>query len=48
MDATDIKWNDFKQAVELDGAYLELAMKLNMFCYAITGARSSRSVCRSY
>jgi len=38
MDATDIKWNDFKQAVELHRSYLELAMKLNMFYYAITGA----------
>ena len=38
MDATDIKWNDFKQAVELHRNYLELAMKLNMFYYAITGA----------
>ena len=38
MDATDIKWNDYKQAVELHKAYLELAIKLNMFNYAITGA----------
>jgi hypothetical protein len=38
VDATDIKWNDFKQAVELHRSYLELAMKLNMFYYAITGA----------
>lgn len=38
MDAMDIKWNDFKQAVELHRNYLELAMKLNMFYYAITGA----------
>ena len=38
MDAIDVKWNDFKQTVELHRAYLELAMKLNMFYYAITGA----------
>lgn len=38
MDATELKWNDFKQNVELHRSYLELAIKLNMFYYAITGA----------
>lgn len=38
MDKTELKWNDFKQSVELHRAYLDLAIKLNMFYYAITGA----------
>ena len=38
MDAQELKWNDFKQSVELHRSYLELAIKLNMFYYAITGA----------
>ncbi len=38
MDATELKWNDFQQAVELHRSYLDLAIKLNMFYYAITGA----------
>lgn len=38
MDATEIKWNDFKLNVELHQAYLELALKFNLFYYAITGA----------
>lgn len=38
MDQVDLKWNDFKQNVELHRSYLDLAIKLNMFYYAITGA----------
>jgi hypothetical protein len=38
VDATELKWNDFKQNVELHRSYLELAIKLNMFYHAITGA----------
>ena len=38
MDATELKWNDFKQNVELHRSYLDIAIKLNMFYYAITGA----------
>lgn len=38
MDMTEIKWNAFKQNVDLHRTYLELAIKLNMFYYAITGA----------
>lgn len=38
MDAIELKWNDFKQNVELHRSYLELAIKLNMFYYAVTGA----------
>lgn len=38
MNETDIKWNDFKMNVELHRSYIEVAIKLNMFYYAITGA----------
>lgn len=38
MDTIELKWNDFKQNVELHRSYLDLAIKLNMFYYAITGA----------
>lgn len=38
MNETDIKWNDFKMNVDLHRSYLDLAIKLNMFYYAITGA----------
>lgn len=38
MDQTDIIWHDYKQSIELHKSYLELAIKLNMFYYAITGA----------
>ena len=38
MDVTELRWNDFKQNVELHRSYLDLAIKLNMFYYAITGA----------
>lgn len=38
MDESDIKWNDFKMSVDLHRSYLDLAIKLNMFYYAITGA----------
>jgi len=38
MDAIELKWNDFKQNVELHRSYLDVAIKLNMFYYAITGA----------
>lgn len=38
MDALEIKWNDFKLNVELHKSYLDLALKINLFYYAITGA----------
>ncbi len=38
MDSTELKWNDFKQAVEIHRSYLDLALKVNLFYYAITGA----------
>lgn len=38
MNETEIKWNDFKMSVDLHRSYLDLAVKLNMFYYAITGA----------
>jgi hypothetical protein len=38
MEAIDLRWNEFKRAVEMHHAYLELAIKLNLFYYAITGA----------
>jgi hypothetical protein len=38
MEAREIKWNDFKLNVELHRQYLDVAIKLNLFHYAITGA----------
>ena len=38
MEAADLKWNEFKRAVDMHQAYLELAIKLNLFYYAITGS----------
>ena len=38
MDQSELKWNDFKLNVDLHRSYLDLAIKLNMFYYAITGA----------
>ena len=38
MDSTEVKWNDFKMNVDLHRSYLDLAVKINMFYYAITGA----------
>jgi len=38
MDQSELKWNDFKLSVDLHRSYLDLAIKLNMFYYAITGA----------
>ncbi len=38
MNDKEIKWNDFKMNVELHRSYLDVAIKLNMFYYAITGA----------
>lgn len=38
MNKTEIKWNDFKMNVDLHRSYIEVAIKLNMFYYAITGA----------
>ena len=38
MTEPEIKWNDFKMSVDLHRSYLDLAVNLNMFYYAITGA----------
>jgi hypothetical protein len=38
MDTTELKWNYFKMKVDLHRSYLDLAIKINMFYYAITGA----------
>lgn len=38
MEKTEIEWNNFKMSVELHRSYLDVAIKLNMFYYAITGA----------
>lgn len=38
MDSTELKWDEFKQTVEIHRSYLELSIKINMFYYAITGA----------
>jgi hypothetical protein len=38
MDKTELSWNDYKLSVDLHHSYLELAIKLNLFYYAITGA----------
>ena len=38
MENDEALWKDYQQAVELHRHYLELAIKLNIFYYAITGA----------
>lgn len=38
MNNTELEWNYFNMQVALDNKYLDLAIKLNMFYYAITGA----------
>lgn len=38
MDAIVLKWEDYKMSVELHRSYIDLAIKLNMFDYGITGA----------
>ena len=38
MEAIDLKWHEFKRAVEMQQSYLELAIKLNLFNYTIIGA----------
>ena len=38
MDINSIEWKDFEQSVELHKSYLDFAIKLNLFHYAITGA----------
>ena len=38
MEAIDLKWHEFKRAVDMQQSYLELAIKLNLFTYTIIGA----------
>lgn len=38
MGDADLRWEDYKMNVELHRSYLDLAIKLNMFYYGITGA----------
>ncbi len=38
MDSTELEWNYFNMQVDLHNSYLDLALKLNLFYYAITGA----------
>lgn len=38
MEQKSIDWQDFELSVELHKSYLDLAIKLNIFYYAITGA----------
>ena len=38
MEAIDLRWHEFKRAVEMQQSYLELAIKLNLFNYTIIGA----------
>ena len=38
MDINSIEWKDFEQSVKLHKSYLDFAIKLNLFHYAITGA----------
>jgi hypothetical protein len=38
MDTNSIDWKDYEMCIDLHKAYLELALKLNVFYYAITGA----------
>ena len=38
MNADSIEWKNFELSVNLLKTYLDLAIKLNLFHYAITGA----------
>lgn len=38
MDVNSIEWKDYEMSVDLHKSYLELAIRLNLFHYAITGA----------
>jgi len=38
MDTNSIEWKDFEISVGLHKSYLDFAVKLNLFHYAITGA----------
>ncbi|MGH1462309.1 MAG: hypothetical protein ACRBB6_09745 [Neptuniibacter sp.] len=38
MDVNSIEWKDYEISIELHKFYLDLAIKLNLFHYAITGA----------
>jgi len=38
MDRTQLLWEKYKQEVEMHRGYLDLALKLNVFYFAITGA----------
>tara|TARA_R110001599_G_scaffold353550_1_gene593746 strand:- start:1343 stop:1726 length:384 start_codon:yes stop_codon:yes gene_type:complete len=38
MDVNSIEWKDYEMSIALHKTYLEFAIKLNLFHYAITGA----------
>ena len=38
MDVNSIEWKDYEMSIELHKSYLDLALKLNLFHYAVTGA----------
>lgn len=38
MDERELTWNDYRINVDLHRSYLDLAIKINMLSYAITGA----------
>jgi len=38
MDVNSIEWKDYEMSVEMHKSYLDFAIKLNLFHYAITGA----------
>lgn len=38
MPTNTIEWKDFELSIELHKSYLDFAIKLNLFYYAITGA----------
>lgn len=38
MDVNSIEWKDYEMSVDLHKSYLDFAIKLNLFYYAITGA----------
>jgi len=38
MDINSIEWKDYEMSVELHKSYLDFAVKINFFYYAITGA----------
>jgi hypothetical protein len=38
MDVNSIEWKDYEMSIELHKSYLDFAIKLNLFHYAITGA----------